>query len=283
MQDSDIPTKIPLAWANSAAGSYLTYPVPTPSQIGITNGAASFTDGFPPDCFLPYASGGAGPFGKDFNGVLKQLTAGLQWAQAGGPWIYDATFQTAIGGYANGAIVMSATTPGKYWLSTADNNTTNPDTGGANWVQFAAVPTSSSTGAFTLASPQTLSNATTTQIDLSGSALAFATVAAGGTVTITETGLYALNLNDTGQLTITGTASYGLISQIIVGAATVAQPWFEGYDSNTTHSAGNSCAATLYIASGTTLSATAFLGNSGFGGFSALSVQTASLTITKLG
>lgn len=282
MLDTDIPIKIPAIWGNAAGGTYITYPVPTPSQQGITNGAASFTDGFPPDCFLPYASGGAGPFGKDFNGILKQLSAGLQWTQAGGPWIYDGTFQTAIGGYANGAIVMSATTAGKYWMSTADNNTTNPDTGGANWVQFAAAPSSSSTGSFTLASPQTLSNATTTQINLSGSALPFATVAAGGAVTVTESGLYSLNLNDTGQLTITGTTSFGFISQLIVGGTTVAQPWYGSYEGNTTHGAGNSCASTLYIAASTVITATAFLGNGTFAGFSALTLQSAVLTMTKL-
>jgi len=160
--------------------------------------------------------------------------------------------------------------------------TTTGTTSTAVWATPPSPAAASSTGSFTLASPQTLSNATTTQIDLSGSALAFATVAAGGTVTITETGLYSLDLNDIGQLTITGTASYGFISQIIVGGVTVAQPWYGGYDSNTTHNAGNSSSATLYIPSGTTISATAFLGNGSFGGFSALTVQSASLTITKL-
>ncbi len=137
MQLSGIPTLIPAIWANAASSPYIN-PVPTPSQQSIANGRASFADGFPPNCFIPYASGGAGPFGGDTNGILQQITAGLQWLQAGGAVLYNSTFQTAIGGYPNEAIVQSATTPGLFWRSTADNNTSNPDTGGANWVkQFA--------------------------------------------------------------------------------------------------------------------------------------------------
>jgi hypothetical protein len=132
MEASGIPTKFPIPWGNSAGGSYIRA-IPEASQIGITNGAASLTDGFPPNCFIPVASGGAPPFGQDFNGILQQITQWLQWAQAGAPITYDATFQSEIGGYPQGAVVASATTAQLWWLSTADNNTTNPDTGGAGW------------------------------------------------------------------------------------------------------------------------------------------------------
>lgn len=54
--------------------------------------------------------------------------------QSSGDPKYDAAFQTAVGGYPAGAEVLSATTPGLSWMSTTDNNTTNPDTGGAGWL-----------------------------------------------------------------------------------------------------------------------------------------------------
>jgi hypothetical protein len=133
MQDSGIPAKFPIPWANSAGGGFIR-PIPQASQISIQNGAASLTDGFPPNCFLPIASGGSWPFGQDANGILKQVTQWLQWAQAGGPIPYDATFQSAIGGYPKGAVVASVAVFGKSWESTVDNNVTNPDTGGAGWV-----------------------------------------------------------------------------------------------------------------------------------------------------
>src|SRR6266702_798858 len=130
---SSSPTKIPLPFASSASTLY-TNPVPTQSQIGIKNGAASFYDGFPPLSFIPLSAGGAGPFGADFNGLLNQITSGLQWLQAGGAVAYDGTFQAAIGGYTSGAIVQSAVQQGVLWGSTVDNNLTNPDTAGAGWV-----------------------------------------------------------------------------------------------------------------------------------------------------
>ena len=133
MQDSQTPTKIPEAWAVNAGGAYINA-IPTASQIGITNGAASFNDGFPPNSFIPLAAGGAGPLGRDMNGILNQVTSGLKWLQAGGPLYHDAAFSTAIGGYPAGALVQSDTLLGNWWQSSADNNVTDPDAAGAGWV-----------------------------------------------------------------------------------------------------------------------------------------------------
>ena len=126
---SSIPVKIPTPFASGAGGSYIRS-VPIPSQIGITAGAASFTDGFPP---VTFQAGGA-PAGTDVNGLFNQITAWNRWHQAGGPIYYDATFSAAIGGYPNGATLRQVSNPSVYWVSTVDNNTTNPDTGGAGWV-----------------------------------------------------------------------------------------------------------------------------------------------------
>lgn len=132
---ANIPPKISIPWGNSAGSSYIRS-IPNTSQIGIQNCAASYPDGFPPLTFTPPAAGGCPPFGQDFNGVLKQLSQWNRWQALGGPVFYDGTFSTTIGGYPNGAKVMSAVTPGTVWMSTADNNSTNPDTSAAtNWVQ----------------------------------------------------------------------------------------------------------------------------------------------------
>ena len=146
MQASNIPTKFQKIWGASAGGSYIRT-IPVASQIGITNGAASFTDGFPPYCFYPVSAGGVPPFGQDFNGILQALSAWNQWAQAGAPLAYDATFQSEIGGYPKGAILLSATTAGLYWESTVDNNASNPDAGGAGWVRAYALMSQSTLSA----------------------------------------------------------------------------------------------------------------------------------------
>ena len=134
MQSSNIPSKIPLPFGYAAGSGYIN-PIPTASQIGINNGRASLHDGFPPDTFTPIAAGGVPPFGGDFNGILNEITSITQWQEAGGNWQYDSAFSTAVGGYPKGAILQSSTLAG-FWVSTAENNTTNPDTGGANWTPF---------------------------------------------------------------------------------------------------------------------------------------------------
>lgn len=136
MLSSSVPTKFNIPWANGASTPYIR-PVPQASQIGIQNGAASLTDGFPPLTFQPITSGGVPPFGADMNGILNQATAWLRWFSAGGPVAWDSAFSTAVGGYPKNCIVQSATTDGLLWRSTVDNNTTNPDTGGAGWVAAA--------------------------------------------------------------------------------------------------------------------------------------------------
>ncbi len=130
MQLSNAPAQLVEAWATG--DSTKTNPIPVPSQQGVTPGAASWTDGFPPLCATPIASGGIPPSKADMNGGLYQMSAVDVWMCAGGGFPYNATFQTTIGGYPKGARVLMASGNG-YWISTVDNNLTDPDTGAAGW------------------------------------------------------------------------------------------------------------------------------------------------------
>ena len=134
MQSSNIPSKIPLPFAYAAGGGYVN-PIPVASQIGVTDGRASLHDGFPPDTFLPIASGGVPPFGSDVNGILNEITAIQQWQQAGGFFPYDAAFSSAVGGYPLGAILQSSSFNG-FWICIQENNTNNPDTSGTGWKPY---------------------------------------------------------------------------------------------------------------------------------------------------
>lgn len=132
MQSSQFPAKFPIPFASGATDTYIRT-IPQASQVGITPGAASLSDGFPPLTFQPVASGGVPPFGQDFNGILNWITKYSQWAGTGGLPVYDGSFSTNIGGYPQGA-VLASTSPGVLWLNLVDNNTTNPDGGTpANW------------------------------------------------------------------------------------------------------------------------------------------------------
>lgn len=130
MQNSDLPAKLPLPFASSGTRAS----IPTPSQIGITPGKASLTDGFPPLTFTPLASGGVPASGADMNGILYILSQEMRWAQAGGSFAYDSAFSTAIGGYPAGAVILTVDGTG-YWRSTANNNTSDPEGGSpTGWV-----------------------------------------------------------------------------------------------------------------------------------------------------
>lgn len=133
MQASNIPAKIPIPFGTDAAGGTIRVIPATPSG-GPTD--ASFQTGYPTGCFN---SPGA-PDGRDVQYLGLITTSWERWFQAGAPVAWDSTFSGQIGGYPKGACVQSATQLGVYWYSTADNNTTNPDSSGVGWVGFSPLP-----------------------------------------------------------------------------------------------------------------------------------------------
>ena len=134
MQLSNIPGKLVLPFANAGGKNA----IPVDSQIGITAGAASLVDGFPPLTRTPIAAGGVPPSGLDMNGIIYELSAVIRWANAGGGYPFDSAFatDTNVGGYPKGARIMRADGAG-YWYNTTDNNVTDPESSGAaaaGWV-----------------------------------------------------------------------------------------------------------------------------------------------------
>ena len=127
------PPKYQKVWGQNAGAPFIR-PIPVNSQIGVNAGFASLNDGFPPLTMTPIAAGGVPPFGQDMNGILNQITEIQQWEQAGGGWQFDVNFAAEIGGYPQGAILNSKVVLGRQWLSTVDNNLTDPDSASAtNW------------------------------------------------------------------------------------------------------------------------------------------------------
>lgn len=136
MNQSDLPDRFPIPFANGATGSTIRTLPTTHQPATSTDAPASLEDGFPIECFTPEASGGVPPNGKDLNAILKLLSEQAQWNQAGGPALYNAAFSAAIGGYPKGARLASSVTAGAEWLNLVDGNTTNPDgVGAANWAR----------------------------------------------------------------------------------------------------------------------------------------------------
>src|SRR6185312_8993880 len=77
----------------------------------------------------------------DFNGVNNQMSAWSRWAATGAFPPYDPTWQAAVGGYPMWSCVGSLVEFGLIWISTVDNNLTNPDTGGAGWFAWSRIVT----------------------------------------------------------------------------------------------------------------------------------------------
>ena len=130
MNLSSAPSKIVLPFANSGTKNT----IPVASQIGVTDGAASLTDGFPPLTLTPKAAGGVPPFGQDMNGILYAVSAVVRWANAGAGYVYDSAFATNanVSGYPKGARSLRTDVAG-YCINTVDGNTTDPEAGGAGW------------------------------------------------------------------------------------------------------------------------------------------------------
>lgn len=132
MRAADIPVQIPTPFASEAAPAFVTTPIP---EFTASPGHADMQQGFPPQNFQPPGSGGTAPFGAEMNGILNMATAWSRWSGAGAPVPYDAAFAAALTptpGYPAGAVLMSANGLG-WWLSSIDNNMTDPDSGGAGW------------------------------------------------------------------------------------------------------------------------------------------------------
>lgn len=131
MQLNQQPPKPELIIA-SGAGDAATIPATVP----VDTGRATQLAGFPPETRLDPNAGGVPPDGLDMNGLLKLISGPVRWVCGGGRFQYDSAWanSTNVGGYPKGAAVLNADGLGT-WLNLVDGNTTNPDTGGANWAQ----------------------------------------------------------------------------------------------------------------------------------------------------
>lgn len=138
MNISDIPAWFAKRFAADATGAFVR-PIPTTSADPT---AASLALGFPPNTFADIGAGGTPPDGRDFNGILNQLSAWSQWAGVGGAAPWSSTISAAAGGYPLGAIVLSNTVTGRLYQSQVNANVTNPDTGGAGWAILVDKPAS---------------------------------------------------------------------------------------------------------------------------------------------
>jgi hypothetical protein len=257
------PSKFGVVWNNSDINRNT---IPVASQIGITAGLASYTDGFPPLTMTPVASGGIPPFGQDFNGIFYAVTSALQWIQAGASYTYDSTFQTTIGGYPAGALVQRSEGLG-WWLNTVANNATAPESGGAGWVP--------ENGPGSTAITMTSSNVTLTSLQ-----------AGLGAIVITGTLTANLNLifptyqmqwdvinNTTGAFTITAKTAAGTGVSLVTGPNQI-------YGDGTNINAASSLVVTRPAGDNSTAAASTAWANNLLNGQTNIALTNANVTLT---
>ncbi|ENR5770017.1 tail fiber protein [Salmonella enterica] len=137
MKLNDTPRQLAVPFASD--GDKNTVPDKATQQTK-ESGNAAYDSGFPPVTMTPIAAGGIPPHGRDFNGLMHDITAAIRYAQAGGLYTYNADFARAIGGYAKGAILAGTETP-SIWQNTIDDNLTGPEDGdSAGWVNLLEDP-----------------------------------------------------------------------------------------------------------------------------------------------
>ncbi|STK44296.1 Uncharacterised protein [Escherichia coli] len=133
MKASDKPRQLAVPFAST--GDKNRIPDKATQQTR-ESGNAAYDSGFPPVTMTAVSAGGIPPHGKDFNGLMYDITAAIRFAQAGGLYTYNAGFAGAIGGYAKGAILAGVATTA-VWLNTTDDNLTDPEgSDSAGWVIF---------------------------------------------------------------------------------------------------------------------------------------------------
>lgn len=131
MSGPSAPVQILIPWANSATSTYVTSPMPEPSQLPGNPGRASYTDGFPPKTFEQQAAGGTGPDGRDTNGVLKDITTNIVNYTAGLYASFSSAAASTWGGYPAGSVLSMANGRGQWINSSGAANSNNPDTSAA--------------------------------------------------------------------------------------------------------------------------------------------------------
>ncbi|WP_052189490.1 MULTISPECIES: hypothetical protein [Xenorhabdus] len=85
---------------------------------------ATWDTGFPQITMMPVTAGGLPPSGRDFNGILNQISDNIVHLSKGGKFKYSQEYADLIGGYPKGAILQSDDETREF-QSLADNNKIN--------------------------------------------------------------------------------------------------------------------------------------------------------------
>ena len=101
MIDTFLTKFLPMAFATNGLKNNI--PVADPAMFS----SASYEKGFPQSTMKKVTEGGIPPQGKDFNGILNEISSHTVWTNAGGTYKFNGELSNAIGGYAKGAVLVA--------------------------------------------------------------------------------------------------------------------------------------------------------------------------------
>lgn len=101
MLDTFLTKFLPMAFA--ANGLKNNIPIADPQMFS----SASYEKGFPKSTMKKVTEGGIPPQGKDFNGILNEISSHTVWTNSGGTYKFNGELSNAIGGYAKGAVLVA--------------------------------------------------------------------------------------------------------------------------------------------------------------------------------
>ena len=224
MPGQPTPPLITIPWANSEANPTYVRAIPTTSQIGIQDAAASWPDGFPPKSMTPVSGGGVAPWGQDMNGILQFITKHLCALQAGQPYTFSSTLASTLSGYALGATLANSDGSG-LWVNSTNGNSADPEAAGVTtWFPLTAYDYYSVTGL-------TNSNVTLTQLQGAKNVIALSGTLSGNVQIIlpTRVGHWLIVNLTTGAFVITVKYSSGTGVTVPQGGPNAPTPiWGNG-------------------------------------------------------
>ena len=100
MLDTFLTKFLPMAFATNGLKNNI--PVADPAMFS----SASYEKGFPQSTMKKVTEGGIPPQGKDFNGILNEISSHTVWTNAGGTYKFNGELSNAIGGYAKGSVLV---------------------------------------------------------------------------------------------------------------------------------------------------------------------------------
>ena len=101
MLDTFLTKFLPMAFATNGLKNNI--PIADPQMFS----SASYEKGFPKSTMKKVTEGGIPPQGKDFNGILNEISSHTVWTNSGGTYKFNGELSNAIGGYAKGAVLVA--------------------------------------------------------------------------------------------------------------------------------------------------------------------------------